>query len=224
MVRRQQLKLVAAIGILALLLSICAAVSLGQSSGKPAKTIFIDSEGKLIPNNEFVDLRLANPSGKDIAAKTVLEDGTIEFRLARVPQEGTVAPVFEAPVIGGETLNTDTMKGKVLVLNFWFIGCTGCVEEMPKLNRLAAKYAQNADIEFVAISPNTEQELRDFLTRERFDYKMVGRARSIINLFAFMGFPRNIVIGRDGKIAYWRTTVRAWDKFDSVIRAELAKN
>ncbi len=223
MTRRKELKLFVAIGVFASLFLVCS-VSFGQSTARPPKTIFIDAEGKAIPNNEFVDLRLANPSGKDIAAKTVLDDGTIEFRLAAVPQEGTVAPVFEAPVIGGGTLNTDQLRGKVLVLNFWFIGCPGCLEEMPKLNKLAAKYAQNAHIEFVAISPNTERELRDFLVRERFDYKMVGQARSIINLFAFKGFPRNIVIGRDGKIAYWRTTIRAWDKFDAVIQSELARN
>jgi hypothetical protein len=52
---------------------------------------------------------------------------------------------------------------------------------------------------------------------------MVGSARVILNLFNFVGYPRNIVIGKDGKIAYWRTTVRAWDKFDSVIQTELAK-
>lgn len=224
MIRRQELKLLTAMGVFASLFFVCAAVSFGQSKAKPPKTIFIDSEGRLIADNEFVDLRLANPSGKDIATKTMLEDGTIEFRLAAVPQEGTVAPAFEAPVIGGRTVNTDRLKGKVVVLNFWFIGCPGCLSEMPKLNELAGKYGTNPDIDFIAIAPNTEQELRDFLARERFDYKMVGQARSIINLFAFKGFPRNIVIGRDGRIAYWRTTVRAWDKFDSVIQAELAKN
>ncbi|MGB7209495.1 MAG: TlpA disulfide reductase family protein [Pyrinomonadaceae bacterium] len=223
MTRRQELKLFAAIGVFTTLVFVCA-VSFGQTRAKSPKTIFIDAEGKFISNNEFVDLRLANPSEKDISTKTVLDDGTTEFRLAAVPQEGTVAPVFEAPVMGGKTVNTDQLKGKVLVLNFWFIGCAGCISEMPKLNDLAAKYGSNADIEFIAIAPNTEQELRDFLTRERFDYKMVGQARSIINLFAFKGFPRNIVIGRDGKIAYWRTTVKAWNKFDSVIQAELAKN
>ena len=223
MTRRQELKLFAAIGVFTSLVCV-RVVSFGQTMAKPAKTIFIDATGKQITNNEFVDLRLANPSGKDIATKTVLDDGTTEFRLDTIPQEGTVAPVFEAPVIGGKTVNTGQLKGKVVVLNFWFIGCAGCITEMPKLNELAAKYGSNVDIEFIAIAPNTEQELRDFLSRERFDYKMVGQARSIINLFAFKGFPRNIVIGRDGKIVYWRTTVKAWEKFDSIIQAELAKN
>lgn len=224
MTRRQELKLFAAIGVFTTLVFVCVSTSFGQTKAISPKTLFIDAAGKQITNNEFVDLRLANPGEKDIATKTVFDDGTTEFRLAAVPQEGTVAPVFEAPVMGGKTVNTDQLKSKVLVLNFWFIGCAGCISEMPKLNELAAKYGTNADIEFIAIAPNTEQELRDFLVRERFDYKIVGQARSIINLFAFKGFPRNIVIGRDGKIAYWRTTVKAWDKFDAVIQAELVKN
>jgi peroxiredoxin len=153
----------------------------------------------------------------------VLEDGTVEFRLGAVRQEGKTAPVFEVPVLDGEPLTAEKLKGKVLVLNFWFIGCPGCLAEMPDLNALAAKYGSNPDIEFIAIAPNTEQELRAFLAREKFDYKIVGQARSIINLFEFKGFPRNIVIGRDGRIVYWRTTVKAWDKFESVVRAELLK-
>jgi hypothetical protein len=47
---------------------------------------------------------------------------------------------------------------------------------------------------------------------------------SLVKLFDFNGYPKNIIIGRDGKIIYWRTTVRAWDKFESVIKAELERN
>lgn len=196
----------------------------GQTSSRSGKTILIDKDGRNISNNEFVDLRLANPSGRDIATKTVLDDGTTEFRLAAVPQEGTLAPPFEAPLLDGGLVNTEKLKGKVIVLNFWFIGCPGCMSEIPRLNALRGKYSSNPDIEFIAVAPNTDEDLRTFLAAERFDYKIVGQARSLINLFDFKGFPRNIVIGRDGRIVYWRTTVRSWDKFDSVISEELAKN
>lgn len=187
------------------------------------KTILLDADGNTLTDNEFVDLRLANRAGKDPATKTILDDGTVQFRLAKVPEEGTSAPIFSAPTINGKFIDAADLKGKVVVLNFWFIGCPGCLEEMPKLNALAAKYHDNADVHFIAVAPNTAQELRQFLTRQKFDYQMVGSARVILNLFNFVGYPRNIVIGKDGKIAYWRTTVRAWDKFDSVIQTELAK-
>jgi len=189
------------------------------------KTTFRDSAGNLISNNEFVDLRVANPSEKkDPATKTILEDGTIEFRLAPVPQEGTLAPIFNASTIDGTPITATDIRGKILVLNFWFIGCPGCLTEMPKLNSLAEKYKSSPDVLFVAVAPNSAELLRKFLAREKFDYRIVGDGQNIINLFSFAGFPRNIVIGKDGKIVYWRSAVYAWEKFDSVIRAELERN
>ena len=77
---------------------------------------------------------------------------------------------------------------------------------------------------FISVAPDSPQALRQFFARERFDYQAVGGGRVIVNQFAFAGFPRNIVVGKDGRIAYWRSTVYAWDKFESVIRAELEKN
>ena len=52
---------------------------------------------------------------------------------------------------------------------------------------------------------------------------MVGQGLALVKLFDFVGFPRNLVIGRDGKIVYWRSTIHAWEKFESVIREEVAK-
>lgn len=198
--------------------------SLAQPPQLLPKTILLDADGNRLTDNEFVDLRLANRTGKDPTTRTVLDDGTIQLQVAKVPQEGTAAPVFSAPKIDGKFIDAGELKGKVVVLNFWFIGCPGCMEELPKLNILAAKYHENDGVKFIAIAPNTARELRQFLAHVKFGYEMAGSAQSVIDLFNFTGFPRNIVVGKDGKIVYWRSTVRAWDKFDSVIQAELDKN
>jgi peroxiredoxin len=216
--------LVSGFRVLIVAMTLFAATGILAQKATSPKTVFRDSNGNLISNNEFVDLRIANPrEKKDPATKTVLEDGTIEFRLGPVPQEGSLAPVFNAPILGGKTLTADYLRGKVVVLNFWFIGCPGCLTEIPKLNALAAKFNENSDVVFIAVAPDSPQALQQFLAHERFDYQMVGGGRVIINEFAFAGFPRNIVIGKDGRIAYWRSTVYAWEKFESVIRAELDK-
>jgi peroxiredoxin len=212
----------ASIFTIALLASLPAA-----AQGKPTKpkTIYRDANGNLISNNEFVDLRIANPrEKKDPATKSILDDGTIEFRLDPVPQEGTLAPIFDAATIDGKPLKAADLRGKVLVLNLWFIGCPVCLSQIPKLNKLAANYKNDPDVVFIAVAPDSPEKLKGFLTHVRFDYEMVGNGQPVINLFSFAGFPKNIVIGRDGKITYWRSLVFAWDKFESVINAELAKN
>jgi peroxiredoxin len=207
-------------------IALWAAVSaVAQPAPSKPKEIFRDAAGNLIRNNEFVDLRLANSAERfDPATRTVLEDGTIQFTVANPRQEGTVAPTFDAPDIDAKRINTAELKGKVIVLNFWFIGCAGCMDEIPKLQATANKYRDNSDVVFIAIATNTPQELRKFRDREGFTYRHIGQALALSKLFDFVGYPKNIVIGRDGKIAYWRSRIYAWDKFESVISAELAKN
>lgn len=188
---------------------------------KTPKTIFRDSDGKLISNNEFVDIRMANFHYPDATLMKTADDGTVEFRLQKIPQEGMSAPEFSASKLDGKLVRFTDLKGKVIVLNFWFIGCPVCFSEMPKLNALAAKFAGNKDVAFIAMTADPADSVKKFLAREKFDYQPIADAKAALDMFGFSGYPKNIVIGKDGKIVYWRSTVRAWDKFDSVIQAEL---
>lgn len=208
------------------MIAVAAAVpAIAQLAPSNPKEIFRDADGNLISNNEFVDLRLANSAdGKDPATRTVLEDGTIEFRVSNPRQEGTELPKFDVPDIDAKWVNTEELKGKVIVLNFWFIGCVGCMDEIPKLSAMADKFKGNDDVVFLAIANNTPQELRAFLRGNKFNYRHIGQGLSLVKQFGFNGYPKNIVIGRDGRIAYWRSSVHAWDKFESVIRGELERN
>jgi len=196
-----------------------------EPTPKPAapSTIFRDSDGKLISNNEFVDIRMANFHYKDQTLTKILDDGTIEFRLQKIPQEGMTAPNFTAKDINGEPINFRDLKGKVVVLNFWFIGCPACIAETPKLNQLAENFADVDDVVFIALTYEPTGKVKHYLSREKFNYRVAGDAQPALDMFVFSGYPKNIVIGRDGKIVYWRSPIHAWDKFESVIKTELLK-
>lgn len=189
----------------------------------PGKTIFRDSDGNLITNDEFVDIRMANFQLPDRTLVRMLEDGIVEFRLQKVPQEGATAPSLLLQTIDGQAITPEQSKGKVLVLNFWFIGCPACLYEMPRLNEMAAKLAGNDSVVFLAMTADPQNQVKKFLAREKFDYRIAADAGPAMKSFGFTGYPKNIVIGKDGRIVYWRSTVYAWNKFESVIRAELAK-
>jgi peroxiredoxin len=209
-----------------ILLSV-AAVSHAQSPEpiKPTgKTIFRDSDGNLVSNDEFVDIRMANFHLPDRTLMRTLEDGTVEFRLQKVPQEGAAMPQLSVQTLDGQALTTDDFKGKVIVLNFWFIGCPACMYEMPKLNEMAAKFAGNDSVVFLAMTTDPEHQVKKFLSREKFDYRIAADAGPAMKSFGFSGFPKNIVISKDGTIVYWRSPIHAWDKFESVIRAEIEKS
>ncbi len=199
-----------------------ATVSFAQTKPAP-KEIFRDSDGNLVSNNEFVDIRLANFNYPDATIIKILDDGTKEFRLQKVPQEGMPAPNVSVRTIDGKTLTLAELRGKVVVLNFWFIGCAVCRAMKPQLDAFKARFA-GSDVVFLAMTEDPESEVEKFLKKVPSDYLQAANAREAMSKFSFRGFPKNIVIDKQGKIVYWRSTIKAWDKFEAVVRAEIAKN
>jgi len=191
---------------------------------KPApKTLFYDSDGNEVSNNEFVDIRMANPNYPDRTIVKTLDDGTVIFHLQKIPQEGSAAPAFSVRTLDGATVSSADLRGKVVVLSFWFIGCPACLGMEPRLNAFKSKFSDRNDIVFLAMTADPAQDVKRYLEKQKFDYTNAADAKQAMDSFVFRVYPKNIVIDRSGKIVYWRTTIKAWDKFESVVRAELDK-
>ena len=210
----------------AALMTFMAAVAPAQSNEpvKPTgKTIFRDSDGNLVSNNEFVDIRMANFHYPDATVVRTLEDGTIEFRLQKIPQEGMRMPDASVSLVDGTRVPLSSFRGKVLVLNFWFIGCPVCRAIKPQLNEFKAQFAGRDDVVFLAVTGDPEGKVKDYLKKEPFDYLQAADSADALKMFRHVGYPKNIVVSKTGDIVYWRSTVKAWDKFRSVVLGELSK-
>ena len=63
-------------------------------------------------------------------------------------------PAFKA--LGGQTRKLSTLRGQVVVVNFWATWCGPCQEELPRLSKLAEGYAAKPaaakPVRFVLIS------------------------------------------------------------------------
>ena len=211
-------------GLLVTTLVVAFAVHAAFAQPKPPpKERFFDSDGSEVSNNEFVDIRMANFSYPDATIVKKYDDGRVEFRLQKIPQEGMAAPNFSVRTLDGTIISLADLKGKVIVLNFWFIGCPACLDMEPKLNAFKAKFAGNDNVAFLAMTADPSIELKKYLSKVRFDYQQAADAKAAMDMFVFVGFPKNIVIGKTGEIVYWRSTVKAWDKFESVVRRELER-
>jgi len=135
------MRLLRQIGFGAVVTMSCVAATLAQAKPAP-REIFRDSDGNLVSNNEFVDIRMANFNYPDATVIKILDDGTKEFRLQKIPQEGMPAPAFTVRTLDGRTLSLADLRGKVVVLSFWFIGCPACFAMEPKLNDFKARFAE----------------------------------------------------------------------------------
>lgn len=111
--------------------------------------------------------------------------------------------------VDGENLQIGGAQSKPMVINFWFIQCRGCVEEIPILNRLQDKYADK--VNFVAMTFDNEDDVVDFLKKKDFNYKHLASEnwkkeetslRGYIKKIASYPYPETIFIDKTGTIRF----------------------
>lgn len=107
------------------------------------------------------------------------------------------APTFIAKGLDGKTYDIAKLKGKAIVLNFWFIGCPPCRQEIPSLNTLAKEFAKK-DVVFLALALDDEKDLKEFLKKTPFTYTIVPKASEVSQKYGVEAFPTHIVIDRNG--------------------------
>lgn len=92
------------------------------------------------------------------------------------------------------------LKGKLIVLDFWFTKCAPCVASIPHLNSLAKKYP---DVVFLSISFELEGVLKDFLS-ENIMYYPVGSdvQGDVIKAFGVTDYPHTFLISADNRIVW----------------------
>lgn len=106
----------------------------------------------------------------------------------------TIAP-FNHTDINGNILSSESIKGKVIVLNFWSITCGPCITEIPELNALVEKMKEK-DVVFIAPAIYTPKEklINDFLPKHPFNYQIVLINGDDYNV---MAFPTHILINQN---------------------------
>lgn len=111
---------------------------------------------------------------------------------------GKKASNFIAYDINGNKISLADLKGKIIVLNFWFTACKPCMVEIPKLNKLVDKY--NKNVHFISITFDSKEQVTSFLNSTNFNYKHIVNNESILNDYDVNFFPTHIIIDKKGEI------------------------
>lgn len=119
---------------------------------------------------------------------------------------GEVAKPFSLTDLNGTTYSTEQLKGKIIVLNFWFIECKPCVMEMPELNKLVDQY-KDKNVVFLGIATNNETRLKEFLSKNDFKYKIVANGMKTATDYGVRAYPTHIIIDQDSKMAFYRVGI-----------------
>ena len=70
--------------------------------------------------------------------------GVYDTCFPHAPQLEGGAPAFALPGLDGETVSLESLRGQVVVLNFWATWCSPCRGEIPEFSRFAQAHPEVA--------------------------------------------------------------------------------
>lgn len=73
------------------------------------------------------------------------------FVLCVTPSYAKRAPALELKDLQGHSQKLSSLRGQIVVLNFWATWCGPCQEELPRLSKLAQAYS-GKNVHFIAVS------------------------------------------------------------------------
>jgi len=117
---------------------------------------------------------------------------------------GCDMPAFEARTLNGKRVSKENLKGKVVVMNFWFIGCPPCEKELPGLNKLVEEFGKK-EVVFLAFGRDKEEKVREYLEKHEFNYQQIPQSSAPGVFLAFevrFGYPYHLVLDAEGKLAF----------------------
>lgn len=116
--------------------------------------------------------------------------------------EGKPFPKFEFKDLDGNLVSNESMKGKIIVIKCWYIHCAACVKEFPDVNKLAEKYKDRKDIQFVSLAEDTPEQLKAFLAKKPLLYSVIPNLKVYMNeTLNLNAFPTHFILNKEGKIA-----------------------
>ena len=101
----------------------------------------------------------------------------------------------------GGLLTTESLKGKIVFINFWASWCPPCLAEMPSIQKLFDHYRTDSRIVFImADADNKVVESTSFL-RKRFIDLPVYSTHSNIDPSLFEGtLPTTVILDKQGMV------------------------
>lgn len=122
-----------------------------------------------------------------------------------VTYKSPAAPPLRLETLRGGVLDLSTMKGRVVVVNFWATWCPPCIEEMPTMQRLwEDMHARGLDVLAVNVgepSDRIENFLRVFEPSLEFPILLDNDGKAF-QAWDVRGLPKTFIVDKSGRVIY----------------------
>jgi thiol-disulfide isomerase/thioredoxin len=110
-------------------------------------------------------------------------------------------PAFAMRDLDGRALSSSSLRGKVVLLNFWATWCPPCRAEIPDLIALQTKYRDQLQIIGISEDEAPPEVVKRFVSEHRMNYPVVMKTPELGRLFpGVVALPTSFVLDRESRI------------------------
>jgi thiol-disulfide isomerase/thioredoxin len=118
------------------------------------------------------------------------------------PQGREPAPRFNAKTTAGEKFSNESVKGKVVLLEFWTTWCVYCFAEEPYVDQVNKEYGDKGLIVLAVDVAESRKTVKKYLDQHPRTTRIVlTEDTNLAAMYEAVEYPIYVVIDRDGKIA-----------------------
>ncbi len=112
------------------------------------------------------------------------------------------APKFRATTLEGELFTTESVKGKVVLIQFWTTWCPYCRQEQDTVDTLTREFADKGLVVLAVNVGESKKKVRQYLKESPRACKIVlTEDTNLAAMYATDSYPIYVLIDRDGNIA-----------------------
>ncbi len=150
-------------------------------------------------------------------AQVLIAQETVTKKTPRLVD--TLAPDFTVTDTKGKTWHLEALRGKTVVLNFWALGCAGCITELPLLNSMADSIGRDTSFVFISLLLDSGAAAQKAMKTYYMRYHQVISTGKQHTLYRITCFPTHIVIDPRGMIRYNQCGVMTRTDFLKMMRS-----